>query len=78
MIILKSLAAGLIAVFATAIVIAVVAMAALLLLNARNHTDDTSIGWDPVEFGRAPFAWFILLFSFAVGFYWQYRRLAAR
>jgi hypothetical protein len=74
MIILKSLAAGLIAVFATAIV----AMAALLLLNARNHPDNTSIGWDPVEFGRAPFAWFILLFSFAVGFYWQYHRLAAR
>jgi uncharacterized BrkB/YihY/UPF0761 family membrane protein len=65
---------GLIAVFATAIVVVVVAMAAL---NARNHPDDTSIGWDPVEFGRAPFAWFILLFSFAVGFYWQYRRLAA-
>jgi uncharacterized BrkB/YihY/UPF0761 family membrane protein len=77
MIILKSLAAGLIAVFATAVVIVVVAIVALLLLNARNHADDTSIGWDPVEFGRAPFAWIIFLFAFAAGFYWQYRRLAA-
>jgi len=77
MIVLKSLAAGLIAVLATAMVIAVSAIVALLLLNARNHTDDTSIGWDPIEFGRAPLAWIIFLFAFAAGFYWQYRRLAA-
>ena len=77
MIVLKSLAAGLIAVLATAMVIAVSAIVALLLLSARNHADDTSIGWDPIEFGRAPLAWIIFLFAFAAGFYWQYRRLAA-
>jgi len=77
MIVLKSLAAGLIAVFATAVVIVVVAIVALFLLSARNQANDTVIGWDPVEFGRAPLAWIIFMFAFAAGFYWQYRRLAA-
>ncbi|HEV7521857.1 MAG TPA: hypothetical protein VGP89_12230 [Candidatus Angelobacter sp.] len=77
MIFLKSIAAGLTAVLATAVVIAVVAIVALLLLTARNEANDTVIGWDPVEFGRAPLAWIIFLFTFAAGFYWQYRRLAA-
>lgn len=78
MIILKSLAAGLLAVLATAIVIIILAIIALLVLSARNHAEDTSIGWDPVAFGRAPLPWIILLFAFAIGFYWQYRRLAGR
>ena len=77
MIFWKSLAAGLISVLATGMAFAVSAIVALLLLSARNHSDDTSIGWDPVGFGRAPFAWIIFLFAFAAGFYWQYRRLAA-
>jgi hypothetical protein len=54
-----------------------VAIVALFLLTARNQANDTVIGWDPVEFGRAPLAWIIFLFAFAAGFYWQYRRLAA-
>jgi hypothetical protein len=45
MIILKSLAAGLLAVLGTAMAITVLAIAALLVLSARNHADDTSIGW---------------------------------
>jgi uncharacterized BrkB/YihY/UPF0761 family membrane protein len=77
MIFLKSFAAGLIAVLATAVAIAVTAIVALFLLSARNQAKDTVIGWDPVEFGRAPFAWIIFLFAFAAGFYWQHRRLAA-
>jgi uncharacterized BrkB/YihY/UPF0761 family membrane protein len=78
MIILKSLAAGLLAVLATAMVITILAIAALLVLSARNNADETSIGWDPVAFGRAPLPWIIFLFVFAIGFYWQYRRLAGR
>ncbi|MFL6312213.1 MAG: hypothetical protein ACJ71W_08905 [Terriglobales bacterium] len=78
MIILKSLAAGLLAVLGTAMAITVLAIAALLVLSARNHAEDTSIGWDPVAFGHAPLPWIILLFAFAIGFYWQYRRLAGR
>jgi uncharacterized BrkB/YihY/UPF0761 family membrane protein len=77
MIILKSLAAGLLAVLATAIVIVVSAIGALLVLSAKNQSEDTSIGWDPIAFGRAPLAWIIFLLSFAAGFYWQYRRIAA-
>jgi uncharacterized BrkB/YihY/UPF0761 family membrane protein len=77
MIILKSLAAGLLAVLATAMVISILAIAALLVLSARRNADETSIGWDPVAFGRAPLAWIILLFVFAIGFYWQYRRILA-
>jgi uncharacterized BrkB/YihY/UPF0761 family membrane protein len=78
MIILKSLAAGLLAVLATAIVITILAIVALLVFSARNNSDETVIGWDPVAFGRAPLSWIILLFTFAIGFYWQYRRLAGR
>lgn len=59
MIFLKSFAAGLIAVLATAVAIAVSAIVALFLLSARNQAKDTVIGWDPVEFGRAPLAWII-------------------
>jgi uncharacterized BrkB/YihY/UPF0761 family membrane protein len=77
-IILKSLAAGLLAVLGIAMAITILAVAALLVLSARNHAEDTSIGWDPVAFGRAPLPWVILLFAFAIGFCWQYRRLAGR
>jgi len=77
MIILKSLAAGLLAVLATAIVITILAIGALLVLSARNHEEDTSIGWDPVTFAREPLAWIIFLLAFAAGFYWQYRRIVA-
>jgi uncharacterized BrkB/YihY/UPF0761 family membrane protein len=77
MIILKSLAAGLLAVFATAITITILAIVAVLALSAGNHGEDTSIGWDPVAFARAPLAWIIFLLAFAAGFYWQYRRIVA-
>jgi uncharacterized BrkB/YihY/UPF0761 family membrane protein len=78
MTILEGIAVGLLAVLGTAMAITVLAIAALLVLSARNHAEDTSIGWDPVAFGRAPLPWIILLFAFAIGFYWQYRRLAGR
>jgi uncharacterized integral membrane protein len=66
------------AVLATAIVITILAIVALLVLSARNHADETSISWDPVAFGREPLPWIIFLFAFAIGFYGQYRRLAGR
>ena len=78
MISLKSLAAGLLAVVATAMMIVILAVAALLVLSARSNAGEISIGWDPVAFGRAPLPWIILLFVFAIGLYWQYRRLARR
>jgi hypothetical protein len=78
MIFLKSIAAGLTAVLATAVAIAVSAIVALFLLSARNQANDTVIAWDPVAFGRTSFAWIIFLFAFAAGFYWQYRRMAGR
>jgi uncharacterized BrkB/YihY/UPF0761 family membrane protein len=77
MIILKSFATGLLAVLATAMTITILAIVALLALSAGNHREDTSIGWDPVAFARAPLAWIIFLLAFAAGFYWQYRRIVA-
>ena len=77
MIILKSLAAGLLAVLATAMTITILSIVALLVLSAKNHRKDTSFGWDPVAFARAPLAWIIFLLAFAAGFYWQYRRIVA-
>lgn len=74
MIILKSLAAGLLAVLATAMMFTILAIVALLALSAGDHTEDTSIGWDPVAFTRAPLAWIIFLLAFAAGFYWQFHR----
>jgi len=67
----------LLAVLATAMTITILAIAALLALSARNHEENTSIGWDPVAFARAPLAWIIFLLAFAAGFYWQYRRIVA-
>jgi hypothetical protein len=77
MIILKSLAAGLLAVLATVVVITILAVVALLVLSARNNSDETVIGWDPVAFGHEPLPWIIFLFVFAIGFYWQSRRIVA-
>ncbi len=74
MIILKSLAAGLLAVLTAAIVIVILAIVTLLVFSARNNSDETSIGWDPVALGHAPLPWIILLFVFAIGFYWEYRQ----
>ena len=74
MIILKSLAAGLLAVLATVVVITILVIVALLVFSARNHAEDTVIGWDPVALGHAPLPWIILLFVFAIGFYWEYRQ----
>ena len=77
MIILKSLAAGLLAVLAAVIVITILAILALLVFLARNNSDETVLGWDLVAFGREPLPWIILLFVFAIGFYWEYRRIVA-
>ena len=77
MIILKSLAAGLLAVLATVVVITILVIVALLVFSARNHAEDIAIGWDPVAFGRTPLAWIVFLLAFAAGFYWQYRRIVA-
>jgi hypothetical protein len=77
MIILKSLAAGLLAVLATAMTITILAIVALLALSAGSHREETSIGWGPVAFARAPLAWIIFLLAFAGGFYWQYRSTVA-
>ena len=74
MIILKSLAAGLLAVLATAMMFTILGIVALLALSAGNHTEDTSIGWDPVAFARTPLAWTIFLLAFVAGFYWQCHR----
>jgi len=74
---LKSLAAGLLAVLATAMTITILAIVAVLALSVRNNREDTSIGWDPVAFARAPLAWIIFLLAFAAGFYWQYRTIVA-
>jgi hypothetical protein len=49
-----------------------------LALSAGNHREDTSIGWDPVAFTRAPLAWIIFLLAFAAGFYWQFHRSVSR
>jgi hypothetical protein len=69
---LKSMIAGALAVFISAVVVNVVAVVAIIWMSGR--TEDGSYGWDPVAFARTPLAWTIFLLAFAAGFYWQFHR----
>jgi hypothetical protein len=73
---LKSVMAGIVAMFCSAIVVMLAAFMAVIWIS-RHTQADTLIGFDFVSFARTPLAWTILLLAFVAGFYWQYRRAVA-
>jgi hypothetical protein len=78
MIYLKSFVAGLIAVCAAGMVVVLVATSILVFLSFKSQSEDSSIGFDIVAFGRSSLAWTIGLAAFTAGFVWEYRRILSR
>ena len=73
MIYLKSLLAGLVALFLFAFVVFVVIFVVLTLISYRAN-DSSTVGWDPISLTR-PFWWIVAAASFSTGFFWEFRRL---
>ena len=75
MIFLKSIFAGLLAVVIAAMVLP---MIVCVYLTSRLPRDqETAVGFDLVAAARLPVTWIIVAIVFALGFYWEYRRLKA-
>jgi hypothetical protein len=72
MIYVKSVLAGILA-----LVIAVFStIVAILVYDSRSSESPTTIGWDPHAASRSPGFWAIIALIFAVGFFWEFRRLS--
>lgn len=71
MIYLKSLVAGLVAVFSVAVLF-FVCVVTTLLISARKEGED-AIGWDPIALVR-PVPVIIVLAIFVAAFLWEFRR----
>jgi len=71
---LKSVVAGLIGVMIALAAVMGAAIVSVIVISRRT-SEDTSIGWDPVSFARDPLPLIVMALVFAVGFWWQYRRL---
>lgn len=72
MIYLKSIMAGLVAVFSVAVLLFVCIMSYLLVLASKQHGEG-SIGSDPISVVR-PSSLLIVMAVFVAGFLWQFRR----
>lgn len=77
MVFLKSIMVG-IATMVSAAICSGIAVIIVLSFKSRNLPEGEAIGWDPVSLLRSsPTAWLIwliLLISFALGFWWEYRK----
>jgi len=79
MLLLKSILAGLIAVIVAAIVLpAGIAYYLMWTTHPDKPGQEIAVGFDPVYAARSPVSWIIAALVFALGFYWEYRRLKAR
>ena len=75
MIFLKSIMVG-IATMVSAAICSVIGVIMVLMFKSRDMPDRQTVQWDPVSLSRA---WLMLLISFALGsfalgFWWQYRK----
>ena len=76
MIYLKSALAGLVAVFAAAILTVIVVVIYLSIASRSSETG--AVGWDPISLAR-PLPWLgLVLGIFLVGFFWEFFRLSSR
>jgi hypothetical protein len=75
MIYLKSAIAGIVAVFAAAI-LTLFAIVAYLSIAYRS-TGNEAIGWDPVSLAK-PLTWLVVLGIYLAGFFWEFRRARSK
>ena len=74
MLIVKSIAAGIGAMFAMAAGGAIV-FVAILAFASRDLPPGQAIGWDPISLLRhSMIAWLVLVLGFGLGFVWKYRK----
>jgi hypothetical protein len=71
--VVKSVVAGLLFVFAFAVVVPLIAIAIGSILPTPRGGG--AWGWDPLSFVRSPWVWLTILVIFAAGAVWEYRRL---
>jgi hypothetical protein len=72
---LKSVLAGIAAVFAASI-LTLFGIAAYLLIAYRS-SGSVVIGWDPTAVAK-PLPWFLLVGTFLAGFFWEFRRVSSK
>ena len=77
MVFLKSIVVG-VATIVSAAICAGIAVIIVLAFKSRNLPDGQTFQWDPVSLLRtSSTAWMVLLLSFALGFWWEYRKAKA-
>lgn len=77
MIFVKSVFAGIVAVFV--FVFAFALMSLIVVSLVLKAPDGAAVGWDPVSLVRqSPLSWLLLTLAFSAGFIWKYRRLTRR
>jgi len=74
MIYVKSVLAGLLAVFVASILIL---LAVIAYMSIVYNVGGGSIGWDPVSL-TSPFTWLVNLAIFFGGFFWEFRRCRSK
>lgn len=77
MVFLKSIMVGVATMVSAAICLGIAAII-VLAFKSSNLPDGQTLQWDPVSLLRtSSTAWMILLISFALGFWWEYRKAKA-
>jgi hypothetical protein len=74
MIYVKSVLAGLLAVFVASILIL---LAVIAYMSIVYNVGGGSIGWDPISL-TSPFTWLVNLAIFFGGFFWEFRRCRSK
>jgi hypothetical protein len=72
MVYIKSVLVGIVALFATTIVYVVILISVLLRLHPPPA--GAAVFFDLRSILNRPSFWLVVLFAFAVGFYWEFRR----
>jgi uncharacterized BrkB/YihY/UPF0761 family membrane protein len=78
MIYVKCALAGLLAVLAAAMLLAIVVVVGISIASSSLQSSQAgSVGWDPISLAR-PFTWLVVLGIFLVGFFWEFRRVRSK
>lgn len=80
MIYLKGTIAGLLAVFAAAVLMVVIGVVCVLIVSRslQGGSEGGSIGWDPISLAR-PLKWLMVTIGiFLIGFFWEFFRIRSK